>query len=214
MGEERTLEGSMADVLEGYDENTRAQIEGMIEAERHAIAQRRREREDCPCKEGMFPNPGRRSVLYAAGSTLAASVASMLMPARAAERKAPAGAAWREVPGDPTKVPGTADAEDRSGYPRPAQHRGMDRRAIRNLRPRGGPERRCRMGAGGRRRFRGDDAQHSAGEAAHRRDRRLRAERRSAAARARLSAAADSAGMGGKHPHQMVAAARSERQAV
>src|SRR5438034_3613780 len=115
MGEERTLEGSMADVLEGYDENTRAQIEGMIEAERHAIAQRRREREDCPCKEGMFPNPGRRSVLYAAGSTLAASVASMLMPARAAERKAPAGAAWREVPDDPTKVPGTAIAED-GGY--------------------------------------------------------------------------------------------------
>ena len=105
----------MAAVLEGYDEKTRTQIEGMIEAERRAIAQRRREREDCPCREGMFPNPGRRSILFAAGSTLAAGVASMLVPARAAESKAPAGAVLRDAPDDPTKVPGTATAED-GGY--------------------------------------------------------------------------------------------------
>src|SRR5262252_6975873 len=110
-------EGNMAvrDALEGYDEKTKTQVEAMIDAERRALAQRGREPEDCSCKTGMFPQLGRRSVLVAAGSALAASLAPLPTPARAAERKAPAGAVWRESPNDPTKVPGTPTAED-DGY--------------------------------------------------------------------------------------------------
>ena len=103
------------DALEGYDEKTRTQVEAMIDAERRALARRGREPEDCNCKTGMFPHLGRRSVLVAAGSALAASLAPLPTPARAAERKAPAGAVWRESPNDPTKVPGTPTAED-GGY--------------------------------------------------------------------------------------------------
>src|SRR5262245_24275734 len=101
----------VGDALEGYDEKTRTQVEAMIDAERRALARRGEEAEDCSCKTGMFPHLGRRSVLFAAGSALAASV----VPTRAAERKAPAGAVWRESPSDPTKVPGTPTAED-GGY--------------------------------------------------------------------------------------------------
>src|ERR1051325_5909380 len=95
------------DIVADYDEKTRSQIEAMIEAERRAMAQRRGQVEDCDCKAGMFPNPGRRGILFAAGSALAAATASFLLPARAAERKAAAGAVVRDVPDDPTKVPGT-----------------------------------------------------------------------------------------------------------
>ena len=97
------------------DETTRSQIAAMIEAERVALAHRRQELEDCACKSGMFPDPGRRRALFAAGSALAAGMAPVLPPAHAAERKAPAGAVWRDVPDDPTKVPGTPTAED-GGY--------------------------------------------------------------------------------------------------
>src|SRR5262249_40495120 len=71
--------------------------------------------EDCSGKTGMLRYLGRRSVLLAAGSARAASLAPLPTPARAAERKAPAGAVWRESPNDPTKVPGTPTAED-GGY--------------------------------------------------------------------------------------------------
>ena len=105
----------LGDALEGYDEKTRTQVEAMIDAERRALARRGQEAEDCSCKTGMFPHLGRRSVLFAAGSALAAGLAPLPMPAHAAERKAPAGAVWRESPNDPTKVPGTPIAED-GGY--------------------------------------------------------------------------------------------------
>jgi sulfane dehydrogenase subunit SoxC len=106
---------AVRDALEGYDEKTKTQVEAMIDAERRALARRDQEAEDCSCKTGMFPQLGRRSVLVAAGSALAASLAPLPTPTRAAERKAPAGAVWREAPNDPTKVPGTATAED-GGY--------------------------------------------------------------------------------------------------
>jgi sulfane dehydrogenase subunit SoxC len=95
------------------DEKTKNNIAAMIGAERRALARRRQELENCDCKTGMFPDPGRRRALLAAGSALAASMT--LAPARAAERKAPPGAVWRDVPDDPTKVPGTPTAED-GGY--------------------------------------------------------------------------------------------------
>jgi len=103
------------DLLADYDPKTRAQIEAMVEAERLALARRRSELEDCDCKTGMFPNPGRRGLLFAAGSALAAGMASFLTTARAAERKAPPGSVLRDVPDDPTKVAGTPIAED-GGY--------------------------------------------------------------------------------------------------
>src|SRR5260370_40239204 len=112
-----------------YDETTRAQIDGMIAAERRALARRRGELEDCDCKTGMFPNPGRRGVLFAAGSALAAGMASFLLPARAAERKAPPGAGSRDGPDDPTKAPAPAITEDAPHAPRspfPTQMRRAD----------------------------------------------------------------------------------------
>src|SRR6516165_10386862 len=92
-------EGNMAvrDALEGYDEKTKTQVEAMIDAERRALARRGREPEDCSCKTGMFPHLGRRSVLVAAGSALAASLAPLPTPARAAERKAPSGENRRTI---------------------------------------------------------------------------------------------------------------------
>jgi sulfane dehydrogenase subunit SoxC len=100
------------DLLEGYDEKTRDFVAGMIEAERRALAARDATGADCSCKEGMFPNPGRRNVLVAAGSALAAT---LLASTGALAQKAPAGAVLRDVPDDPTKEPGTLIAED-GGY--------------------------------------------------------------------------------------------------
>jgi len=103
---------SEGDILEGYDEKTRAQIAGMIEAEQRAIAARKAAEAECSCKDGMFPNPGRRRVLVAAGSALAAAFAS---GAVRAQTKAPPGAVLRDVPDDSTREPGTPIAED-GGY--------------------------------------------------------------------------------------------------
>lgn len=103
------------DLLAGYDERRRALVEAMIAAERRALVARRKELEDCACKEGMFPNPGRRRVLYAAGSALAAAAAAGLAPSRALAQTAPPGAIWYDVPPDPTKVPGRPTNAD-GGY--------------------------------------------------------------------------------------------------
>ena len=104
---------SDADLLEGYDERTRTQIAGMIEAERRALAARRAELEACSCKEGMFVNPGRRKVLFAAGSALAAVATAGI--ARAAAPTAPPGAVEYDVAADSTKVQGRATGSD-GGY--------------------------------------------------------------------------------------------------
>jgi sulfane dehydrogenase subunit SoxC len=106
---------TQADLLEGYDERTRALVEAMIAAEERALVARRAELEDCACKEGMFPNPSRRRVLFAAGSAMAVAAATALAPGRAAAQKAPAGAVAYDVPADPTKVPGRPTAGD-GGY--------------------------------------------------------------------------------------------------
>src|SRR5262249_4055239 len=107
--------------LEGYDEKTRTQVEAMIDAERRALARRDQEAEDCSCKSGMFPHLGRRSVLFAAGSALAAGLAPLAMAWPPGGASAPtaarvrARAGWEEPTSDPTKVPGRAIAED-GGY--------------------------------------------------------------------------------------------------
>ena len=76
-----------------------------------------------------------------------------------------------------------ADAQDRSGHPRAAEHLRVDRRAVLQHRSRSRVAGRRRLGAGGRGGLCGDDAQHSSGEAADRRASCLRAERRGVAAR-------------------------------
>lgn len=60
--------------------------------------------EDCECKEGMFPNLGRRQVLLAAGTGLAAAAAGI---APASDTVRTIGSSDNTVtPRDPTRVPG------------------------------------------------------------------------------------------------------------
>jgi sulfane dehydrogenase subunit SoxC len=112
---------SEADLLAGYDDKTRAYVAALIEGERRMLARagggeprdaaKADARQDCPCQDGMFPT-GRRTMLVAAGSALAAT----LLAARpAAAQKAPAGAVPRDVAEDPTRTPGVPIAED-GGY--------------------------------------------------------------------------------------------------
>lgn len=103
------------DLLEIHDERMRALVAAMVEAERRALARRREERESCACKEGMFPNPSRRGLLFAAGSTLAAAATAALAASPAAAQTAPPGAQWFDVPADPTREPGRPVAGD-GGY--------------------------------------------------------------------------------------------------
>ena len=62
-------------------------------------------REDCDCKEGMFALAGTRRQLFG-GAGLMAAVGMTAMLPRAAEAKAPPGAAEYPVPADPTKEQG------------------------------------------------------------------------------------------------------------
>lgn len=69
----------------------------------------------CPCREGMFPlaEPGRRGLLLAAGSSLAAL--PLLGRTARAEPAAPPGAVHYDVAPDPTKVQGRPTGAD-GGY--------------------------------------------------------------------------------------------------
>ncbi len=86
-----------------------ARLAAMRTAEQQMLAEWKREAEDCGCKEGMFPNPVRRRILFGAGSSLIAA-AGLLSPAAAQHGSgmAPASppAPVPGVPEDPTKVPG------------------------------------------------------------------------------------------------------------
>jgi sulfane dehydrogenase subunit SoxC len=81
------------------------------------LAECRGQLEDCDCKQGMFLNPGRRRVVFAAGTTLAAVATGFLsrpahsQPTHSQHEKpmesAPAKRAPSvSVPEDPTKVSG------------------------------------------------------------------------------------------------------------
>lgn len=96
---------------DGYDEKTRRTIEGMIEAENRAIAQRKAE-EECACKEGMFPRTDRRRFLAAAAAAAGAGAAAFIGRSAAA---APPGAHDYPVPADPTKEQGRLTNAD-GGY--------------------------------------------------------------------------------------------------
>lgn len=98
-----------------YDEPTQRLIDGMIAAEARQISQGH-EREECECKEGMFPArapASRRNFLFAAGSSAAAAAA--FVAGSAAAQQAPPGAKYFDVPPDPTKEQGRPVAAD-GGY--------------------------------------------------------------------------------------------------
>ena len=92
-------------------------VEQFIEAERALLIERKQELEACQCRRGMFPKPTRRRFLFAAGSATGAAMAGVMNTRRAnAEApQPPPGAVWRDVPDDPTKVPGEETAKD-GGY--------------------------------------------------------------------------------------------------
>lgn len=81
-----------------------ARIDAMRAAERRMLEEASGP-EACDCKEGMFPNSGRRRVLLAAGTGLAAAAAGFL-PIAARAHEAPTDGDWTDMPDDPTKVPG------------------------------------------------------------------------------------------------------------
>lgn len=99
---------------DGYDEETRRMVRGMIEAEQRFLAQRKAQEQDaeCECKKGMFPGSTRRGfvsgMLAMAGGGMAA-----LLPERA--RAKVAGAVELPVPEDPTKIQGRLTNAD-GGY--------------------------------------------------------------------------------------------------
>jgi sulfane dehydrogenase subunit SoxC len=95
-----------------YDEPARRMAEGLVGAERRLLAERRK-LEDCDCKEGMFPNPGRRALLRSAAALAGAAPVAFL--ARGVGAEAPPGAVEYEVPDDPTKVQGRLTGDD-GGY--------------------------------------------------------------------------------------------------
>ena len=100
-----------------FDEHNQGMIDGMIAAEARHRSQRDDERENCDCKDGMFPArapTNRRDFLFAAGSGAGAAAAALLA-APAAAQQAPAGAKHFDVPPDPTKEQGRAVAAD-GGY--------------------------------------------------------------------------------------------------
>src|SRR3569623_2099565 len=94
-----------------YDDKARHMVEQLVLAEQRHIAERLRE--DCECKDGMFPRraiSSRRGFLFAAGSIIGAAGVSSI--ARAESPKAPPGAALYDVPDDPTKVQGRPVADE------------------------------------------------------------------------------------------------------
>jgi sulfane dehydrogenase subunit SoxC len=95
-----------------YDEPARRMAEGLVDAERRMLAEKRK-LEDCDCKEGMFPDPGRRALLRSAVALAGAAPVAFL--ARTGAADAPPGAVEYDVPDDPTKVQGRLTGDD-GGY--------------------------------------------------------------------------------------------------
>jgi len=102
---------------EEYDQEVLATIEGLIEAENRALAQRHHETDSdnelCDCKEGMFPSstpPNRRQFLAGAAAGAAA-----LAVQGSAHAETPPGAIDYPIQEDPTKVQGRLTNDD-GGY--------------------------------------------------------------------------------------------------
>lgn len=91
-----------------YDEQARR----LIDTEQRSLTEKK-QREDCKCKEGMFPNPSRRQLL--GGVVVVAGATSSGLLTRGARAEAPPGAVEYDVPDDPTKVHGRLTG-DEGGY--------------------------------------------------------------------------------------------------
>ena len=95
------------DALEGYDKKTRIQIEAMIEAERRASgAQIPGARAGEVAKSGEVRRPVRSRLHAGREPGLGADAGAR------SRTQGSTGAVWRDVPDDPTRVPGTAIAAD------------------------------------------------------------------------------------------------------
>jgi sulfane dehydrogenase subunit SoxC len=102
-----------------YDEPTQALIQGMIKAEQQAIARRKKEskseREECECKDGMFPEIGADTMTSRRQFLAATAGAAALAAGSVANAAIPAGAKDYPVQDDPTKVQGRPTNDD-GGY--------------------------------------------------------------------------------------------------
>ena len=95
-----------------FDEHAQRMIAGMVAAETRHLSQRAGEKENCDCKDGMFPShvpASRRDFLC---SRIGAGAAVMLAVGR---RKALRRPHYFDAPADPTKEQGRAVAAD-GGY--------------------------------------------------------------------------------------------------
>jgi len=114
-------------------------IEALREEELRMLDERRRDLESCDCKQGMFPNPGRRRVLFAAGTTFAAAVAGLISTRAGAHDghdempkplpKEASSSDEIDIPDDPAKVAGRA-IEDASYGVRAPFEKEMRRRGA------------------------------------------------------------------------------------
>jgi len=95
-----------------YNDKASQMAKGLVETEQRILAEKRR-REDCACKEGMFPRPSRRQLLH--GAAALAGGGSLALLAGGARADPPAGAVEYEVPEDSTKVQGRLTGDD-GGY--------------------------------------------------------------------------------------------------
>ena len=117
----------------GYEGGALKTAISMIDAERALLKEQTAELEACDCRKGMFPNPSRRTMLFAAGSVAGAALAASGKRADAEAAKAPPGAVLRDVPPDPTKIPGAEITAD-GGYGSRSQFE-TEIRVITNLTP-------------------------------------------------------------------------------
>ncbi len=102
-----------------YDEKTRTLIQGMVEAEEKAIANRKKQaapEEECECRDGMFPN-GKNPPIASRRQFLAATAsgAAALAVGSTVNAAVPAGSMDYPVQDDPSKVQGRLTNDD-GGY--------------------------------------------------------------------------------------------------
>lgn len=89
---------------EGREDKPQGHIDALLSAEARMLEEAG-EQELCDCKEGMFPDLGRRRVLLAAGTGLAAAATGFL-PSGGRAHEASMEGDWTQAPDNPTRVPG------------------------------------------------------------------------------------------------------------
>ena len=95
-----------------FDDGIRSWFQAMRDVENRAILEKKAESDDCPCREGMFPDGGtnRRTLLMGG----AAAISGALLSGQA-QAKTPPGAIQFDVARDPTKQQGRPTHDD-GGY--------------------------------------------------------------------------------------------------